>query len=142
MPLNVLVVDDSSVMRKMIAKALRLSGVPLATIHEAGNGQEGLDALDRHSVDLVLADLNMPVMDGEEMIAAIRGDPETANLPVIVVSTEGSFTRIGLLRKKGAEFVHKPFTPESLRETIAEVTGVSYEQQPGEGALEGSGPDF
>ena len=68
MAINVLVVDDSGVMRSMIIKTIRLSGLQLGEIHEAGNGREGLEALNQHWIDLVIADLNMPVMNGEEMI--------------------------------------------------------------------------
>jgi len=141
MSLNVLVVDDSSVMRAMIIKTLRLSGLPLGEVHEAANGREGLQALDRHWIDLALIDINMPVMNGEELLDKMRQNPETADVPVVVVSTEGSETRIETLRQKGAGFVHKPFTPETLRETILEITGGSDERQSGEGTLQGSHPD-
>ena len=142
MGLNVLVVDDSSVTRTMIIKTLRLSGLPVEDVLQAANGAEGLNLLRDHPVDLALVDLNMPVMTGEEMIERLRADPATADLPVVVVSTEGSFTRIALLRSMGAEFVHKPFTPEALREMVAEVTGVSHDQCAGEGTVPGGGPDF
>lgn len=142
MSLNVLVVDDSSVMRSMIIKTLRLSGVPLGEILEASNGKEGLDLLEENWVDLALVDINMPVMNGEEMIDRVRENPEMASLPVVVVSTESSETRIETLQKKGAKFVHKPFTPEALGRTIVNVTGVSYGQQSGNGAPAGGGFDF
>lgn len=142
MGLNVLVVDDSSVTRAMIVKTLRLSGLPVEQVHQAANGAEGLKLLEEAPVDLALVDLNMPVMTGEEMIERLRADPQTADLPVVVVSTEGSFTRIALLRKMGAEFVHKPFTPEALREMVAEVTGVTHERGADQGAVPGGGPDF
>ena len=142
MGLNVLVVDDSSVTRAMIVKALRLSGLPVEEVHQAANGVEGLKLLEQAPVDLALVDLNMPVMTGEEMIERLRADPQTADLPVVVVSTEGSFTRIALLRKMGAEFVHKPFTPEALREMVAEVTGVSHDECAEQGVVPGGGPDF
>lgn len=143
MALNVLVVDDSSVMRAMIRKTLKLSGLPIGKVHEAANGDEGLRALDAFPIDLALVDLNMPIMNGEQMIEQLREDPMTADLPVVVVSTEGSFTRISLLRKKGAGFVHKPFNPESLREAVADITGVSYDRSDAaEGAVQVSGPDF
>jgi two-component system chemotaxis response regulator CheY len=142
MALNVLVVDDSAVMRKMIVRTLRLSGLPLGDVFEAGNGQEGLNALREHWVDLALIDINMPVMNGEEMIDRVRQDPETADLSVIVVSTDSSETRVEMLQKKGAGFVHKPFTPEGLRETISQMTGVTHDEQAGEGTLSGSGSDF
>jgi len=74
--------------------------------------------LDDHWIDLALVDINMPVMDGGEMIERLRQNPATADLPVIIVSTEGSETRKEVLLQKGVGFVHKPFTPESLREAI------------------------
>ncbi len=141
MSLNVLVVDDSAVMRQMIIKTLRLSGVPLGEILQAANGQEGLQALNAHWVDLALVDINMPVMDGEEMISRIRADAMLADLPLVVVSTESSETRIESLAKQGARFVHKPFTPEILRNTIIGLTGVSNDQ-PGDADFPVSGPDF
>lgn len=142
MALNVLVVDDSAVMRKMIVRTLRLSGLPLGEVYEAGNGREGLEVLGAHWVDLALVDINMPVMNGEEMIDRIRQNPEMADLSVIVVSTDSSETRIEMLQKKGAGFVHKPFTPEGLRESISHLTGVTHAEQAGEGTLPGGGPDF
>jgi two-component system, chemotaxis family, chemotaxis protein CheY len=141
MSLSVLVVDDSAVMRSMIIKTLRLSGVPVSEIHEAANGQEGLQALDDHWIDLALVDINMPVMTGDEMIDKVRNSPETKDLPVIIVSTESSESRIEMLRAQGAGFVHKPFSPEILRETITGLTGVTDEQS-GDGALPSGGFDF
>ncbi|MEN6520403.1 MAG: response regulator [Armatimonadota bacterium] len=141
MALNILVVDDSLVMRTMIIKTLRLSGLELGEIYQASNGQEGLRVLEDNWVDLALVDINMPVMSGEEMIDKVRQDPGISDLPVVVVSTESSETRIEMLQKKGAEFVHKPFTPEILRETITGVTGVTNEQG-SSGTDEFSGNDF
>jgi two-component system chemotaxis response regulator CheY len=141
MALNVLVVDDSAVMRTMIIKTLRISGLPLGEIYEAGNGQEGLQVLNNNWIDLALVDINMPVMNGEEMIDQVRANPETTDLPIVVVSTESSETRIDMLHKKGAEFIHKPFTPESLRQTIVGMTGVNHEQD-GDGAFSSGGYDF
>jgi two-component system, chemotaxis family, chemotaxis protein CheY len=123
MGLNVLVVDDSGVMRSMIIKTLRLSGIGLESVREAANGAEALETINQGGVDLALVDLNMPVMGGDELIERLRDQEATRDLPVVVVSTEGSFTRISLLRRKGAGFVHKPFTPEILRQTVAEMVG-------------------
>ena len=142
MALNVLVVDDSAVMRAMIIKSLRLCGLALEQIHEAGNGEEALQLLDQHWIDLVLLDINMPVMNGEEVLQCLRHNPETAELPVIVVSTEGSDMRIATLRQYGAEFIHKPFTPEAMRTTIMSMTGVCDEQHMEDSPFTGSGPDF
>jgi two-component system chemotaxis response regulator CheY len=125
MPLNVLIVDDSSVMRAMIIKTIRMSGLDLGDVYQAGNGQEGLDAARENWVDLVVADINMPVMNGEEMIDQMKADPELSALPTIVISTEGSATRIQRLEKKGVTFIHKPFTPEIIRDAIQDLTGIT-----------------
>lgn len=127
MAFNVLLVDDSSVMRGMILRTLKLTGIPLGEIHQAGNGQEGLGVLEEHWVDLALVDINMPVMNGEEMIERVRQDPVNRDLAIIVVSTESSETRIERIKQKNVEFVHKPFTAEELRQTILRVTGVDRE---------------
>lgn len=127
MPLNILVVDDSSVTRAMIIKTLKIIGLPLGEIYQAANGLEGIEALEENWVDIALVDVNMPIMNGEEMLRQLRETPEGKNLPVIMVSTEGSQTRIESLQEQGAKFVHKPFAPEAIRQAIVEITGISYE---------------
>jgi two-component system, chemotaxis family, chemotaxis protein CheY len=124
MAINILIVEDSAVMREMIIRTLRLSNIPIGEVYQAANGQEGLDIINKNWLDLVLADINMPVMNGDEMIDKIRQNPATADLPVIIISTESSQTRIELLTKKSDGFVHKPFSPESLREAILNVIEV------------------
>lgn len=129
MALNVLVVDDSSVTRAMIIKTMKMAGMPLGDVYQAANGKEGLEALDANWIDLALVDINMPVMNGEEMIETLRENPEWQNLPVIVVSTEGSQTRIERLERKGVRFIHKPFSPETVREIINDMLGLCNEPQ-------------
>ena len=124
MSVNVLVVDDSGVMRSMIIKTIRLSGLQLGEIYQAANGREGLDALHQNWIDLVIADINMPVMNGEDMIDRMNEHPEFKDIPVVVISTEGSSTRIERLENKGARFIHKPFTPEIIRDTVKDFLGV------------------
>jgi len=123
MAINFLIVDDSSVMRSMIVKALQMSGIDLGAIHQAGNGKEGLDKLDEHGVDLAIVDITMPVMNGEEMIDCMRSRSDTNRIQVIVISTEGSEARIERLKEKGACFIHKPITPELIRDVINELVG-------------------
>lgn len=125
MPLNVLVTDDSAVMRAMIVKTLRMSGVELGDVAHASNGVEALEVLDNQWIDLVLIDINMPVMDGIELLQHIAERPYAGGLRTIVVSTEGSDPRIAQVRAHGAEFVHKPFSPEELRDVVLRVTGVA-----------------
>ncbi len=142
MAFNVLVVDDSAVMRAMIIKTLRLSGLSLGEIYQASNGAEGLDVLSNNWIDLALVDINMPVMTGEEMIDRVRKNPETRDLSIVVVSTDSSESRIEMLSRKGAGFVHKPFTPETLRETILSITGVNNYESSGAGSLSSGSFDF
>ena len=124
MALNILIVDDSTVMRSMILKTIHMSGIPVGEIHEATNGQEGLETLTEKWIDLVIADINMPVMNGEEMIDRMQENLDTRDIPVLVISTEGSQTRIERLKEKGVTFVHKPFTPEVVRDTVKAITGM------------------
>ena len=125
MPLNVLVVDDSAVTRAVIIKTLALSGIPLGQTHQAANGRLGLEVLEREWIDLILVDIIMPVMNGEEMIAAVRANPLWADIPIVVVSTEGSVTRIDRLQSSGVSFVHKPFTPEIICGILQELIEVT-----------------
>jgi two-component system chemotaxis response regulator CheY len=142
MAFNVLVVDDSAVMRTMVIKTLRLSGVPVGEVYQAANGEEGLDRLRDHWVDLVLLDLNMPQMNGEELLAEIRAHPDTKDVAVIVISTEGSEARIKHIKDLGAEFVHKPFRPEELRAIIRDLTGVSDDTFDSVPAVSNGSSDF
>ncbi|MCD6216665.1 response regulator [bacterium] len=123
MGLNVLIVDDSSVMRSMVKKTIKMSGVPVTEFFQAENGKVGLDVLEREWVDVIFADINMPVMNGMEMIDNIRNNNEQKEIPIIVISTESSTTRIQEITEKGVHFIHKPFTPEKLREVINDILG-------------------
>jgi two-component system chemotaxis response regulator CheY len=97
-------------------------------IHEAENGKTGLDCLKDNWIDLILSDLNMPVMSGIEMIDEMAKDGLLKDIPVIIISTDGSLKRIEELKEKGIrEYIRKPFTPESLSEVIDRVLGVNHE---------------
>lgn len=124
MAINILVVDDSSVMRSMIIRTIQLCGLDISEIYEAGNGKEGLEMLDNKWIDLLFMDVNMPVMNGMEMLDKIREHPEMKDLPVLVVSTESNEGRIKTFDEKGAGFVHKPFTPELLKNKIETMLGL------------------
>ena len=141
MAYNILVVDDSAVMRGMIIKTLRLSGLALDEVHQAANGAEGLKAIGANRIDLALVDINMPVMNGEEMIDCVRENPATADLPIIVVSTESSETRIESFAEKGVRFIHKPFEPQTFRTMVREMTGEDDEQF-GSDVIQDGGCDF
>lgn len=124
MAYNILVVDDSETVRAVLAKAIEMSGVEVKSLLTAGNGQEALDILDRDWVDLVFADINMPVMGGVEMVRRMMADDGMKAIPVVIVSTEGSATRIKGLMDSGVKaFLRKPFTPEGLKSTIDGIMG-------------------
>ena len=130
MAINILIVDDSGVMRSMIQKSVQMSGLQVGVIHHAANGREGLDALGQHWIDLVITDINMPVMTGEEMIGQMRERPDLKTIPTIVVSTEGSLARIERLKTQGLKFIHKPFSPEKIRDTVKDVLGREVFNEP------------
>ena len=123
---NVLVVDESPVLRAAIRKVAKLAGVEEDQIFEAGNGQEALDVLETVWIDLVLLDLNMPMMDGEEFARRVRENDDLADVAIVVVSTEANRERLDRMRALGTlEVLHKPFEPEDLRRIIGTVIGVA-----------------
>ena len=124
MALNILIVDDSKVMRTMVLKTLSMSGVQISNGYEANNGKEGLEILSENWIDLVIVDINMPVMNGEEMIEHMKANEETRDIPTIVISTEGSETRIARLLEKGVDFIRKPFSPEIIRDKISNIINI------------------
>ncbi|MBI5118467.1 response regulator [Candidatus Poribacteria bacterium] len=125
MAFNILLVDDSATVRAVISKALQLAEVPINELHHAANGKEALDILDGHWIDLVFADINMPVMTGVEMVEKMCQDGLLKTVPVVIVSTEGSATRIDQLKDKGVRaYIRKPFTPELIREVVHNIMGV------------------
>jgi two-component system, chemotaxis family, chemotaxis protein CheY len=126
MSFNVLIVDDSSSMRSVIKKIISLSGFRMDGCIEAGNGQEGLLALEKEWVDLIISDINMPEMSGLEMLRRLKAYSVYQDIPVIVVSTEGSEERIHEAVRCGARgFIKKPFLPEDFKKILHDVLGVN-----------------
>lgn len=124
MAFNILIIDDSKIIRSVIKKTLEISGIPVGSVLEASNGLEGLTVMREHWIDLVFADLNMPVMNGLEMLDMMAQEKLLQKTPVLICSTEGSKTRIEELFKKGVRaFIRKPITPEILRNVVKEVMG-------------------
>lgn len=124
MNFNILIVDDSEIMRAMLKKVIAMSDAPVKEIYEATNGVEGLKVLEDELVDVVLSDINMPQMNGIEMIEKIKSTDETKHLPIIVVSTEGSAHVVDNLMNMGIrEYLRKPFTPETVRDALKKVLG-------------------
>lgn len=127
MAFRVLIVDDSPVMRTFIRRIIALSGMEAAELLEASNGLEALNLLQTQWVDVVLTDINMPVMDGAELMRRLAADETLKTLPVVVVSTDGTAHRVEQMLGLGARgYVKKPFQPETLREELERVLGGAY----------------
>lgn len=128
MAANVLVVDDSKIMRQMIKRTLRMAGLDIHEMYEASNGIEAFAQLAQHEVGVVILDINMPVMNGIQFLNRMHDDPRLRDVPVVIASTEGSETRIEQLLENGARgYLRKPFHPEQLRDTLAPMLGLKEE---------------
>lgn len=118
--LDVLIVDDSAAIRKILQRVLRQAEVPLGTVYEAGDGKEALEVLKQQTVGLILSDINMPNMDGLEFLTKVRAEQSWQNLPVVMVSTEGTHAKVLEAVERGASgYVRKPFTAEQIKEKLA-----------------------
>jgi two-component system chemotaxis response regulator CheY len=119
-PLDVLIVDDSAAMRKILQRVLRQTDLPLGEIHEAGDGAEAVDILKNRQVGLVLSDINMPRMDGLQLLAHIKEMEHMKKVPVIMISTECPQGKVMEAVQLGADgYVRKPFTAEQIKEQLA-----------------------
>lgn len=119
---DVLVVDDSAAIRKILQRVLRQTGMAIRTIHEAGDGQEALEILKIHRPALVLTDINMPNMDGLQLLAAMKASDGWRDIPVVMITTEGGETKVGEAVKLGAVgYVRKPFTADQIKEKLAGI---------------------
>jgi two-component system, chemotaxis family, chemotaxis protein CheY len=119
---DVLVVDVSAAIRKILTRVLRQTGLAIGEIHEASDGQEALDLLKTRDVGLVLSDINMPKMDGLQMLAAMKNAPGWRDIPVVIITTEGCETKVGeAVRLGAAGYVRKPFTADQIKEKLAGI---------------------
>jgi two-component system, chemotaxis family, chemotaxis protein CheY len=117
--IRALIVDDSSVMRKIVERSLRQAGIELETVVEASNGAEGLVALRDNRVDLVLCDINMPVMDGLEFVRQVGSVENARGVPIVMITTEGSESHVVQALSLGARgYIRKPFTPDQVKEHV------------------------
>lgn len=119
MALDVMIVDDSAAIRKILHRVLLQADVPLGAVLEASDGKEALEKLKSASVGLILSDINMPNMDGIELLSALKAQEQTKGVPVIMVTTEGSSSRVMEAVNLGAAgYVRKPFTAEQIKEKL------------------------
>ncbi len=120
--IRTLIVDDSSVMRKIVERSLRQAGLNLTETLEASNGAEALAAIKDHKVDLILCDINMPVMDGLEFVKQLATLESAKGTPVVMITTEGSEGHVVQALSAGARgYIRKPFTPDQVKEHVLPV---------------------
>ncbi|MGD0127594.1 Chemotaxis protein CheY homolog [Acidobacteriia bacterium SbA2] len=118
-PVNVLIVDDSSVMRKIVGRSLRQAGLDLVQVLEASNGSEALSLARENPLDLILSDINMPLMDGLEFVRQLRGIESAQHTPVVMITTEAGEGHVVQALSLGASgYIRKPFTPEQIKERV------------------------
>ena len=114
-----LVVDDSSVMRKIVVRSLVQAGVELAETLEAGHGLEALAILKEKTPDIILSDINMPAMDGLEFVRQLRNIESARGVPVVMITTEGSEANVVEAISCGARgYIRKPFTAEQVKQHV------------------------
>jgi two-component system chemotaxis response regulator CheY len=119
MALDVLIVDDSAAIRKILHRVLVQAEVELGKVHEAGDGQEALEKLKTEKVGLILSDINMPNMDGMEFLTRLKADEAFKTVPVLIVTTEGSQAKVMQALALGAAgYVKKPFTADQIKEKL------------------------
>jgi two-component system chemotaxis response regulator CheY len=117
--IRALIVDDSTVMRKIVERSLRQAGLDLKEVYEAASGIEGIEVLRSHSVDLILSDINMPSMDGLEFLKQIRAQNLADGVPVVMITTESSEEHVKQAIEAGAQgYIRKPFTPDQVKERV------------------------
>jgi len=122
MSLDVMIVDDSAAIRKILQRVLIQADVPIGKVVEAGDGQDALEKLKTATVGLILSDINMPNMDGLQLLAALKSQESTKGVPVIMVTTEGSSNKVMEAVSLGAAgYVRKPFTAEQIKEKLAGI---------------------
>lgn len=119
MALNVLIVDDSAAIRKILERVLRHADFQLGEVIEAGDGREALDKLQAANVGLILSDINMPNMDGLEFLQRVKANESWKTLPIIMVTTEGSQDKVLQAIQLGASgYIRKPFTADQIKEKL------------------------
>jgi two-component system chemotaxis response regulator CheY len=127
MSYRVLIVDDSPAMRSFIRRVIQISGFDCDLCLEAPNGEEALRVLDAEWVDVILTDINMPTMNGEQFVRRLEADESLRAIPVLVVSTDSTGHRVQQMLALGAKgYLPKPFTPEALREQLECLLGAAY----------------
>ena len=125
MSFNVLIVDDSASMRAVIKKIVTISGFQMDKCLEANNGREAMEVLSTNWIDIIISDINMPEVNGLELLEQLQKNETLKEIPVIMITTEGSTERMQEAFKLGAKgFVKKPFLPDEIKKVLYDVIGV------------------
>ncbi|MGE0040530.1 MAG: response regulator [Vicinamibacterales bacterium] len=125
--INILIVDDSAMMRTMIKRVAALADVPIGEVYEAANGAEAIRVLESHVIDAMFTDINMPVMTGKELLQEIERHPEWQHLVRVIISTDGSNARREEMSHLNVRcYVEKPFRPEVMRDVLSDVAGSEH----------------
>jgi two-component system, chemotaxis family, chemotaxis protein CheY len=120
MPVDILIVDDSAAIRKILHRVLRQTDVPIGEVYEAGDGLEALDVMKSRKVGLILSDINMPKMDGLQLLSELKANEAWKRVPFVMITTEGSQNKVVEAVNLGAAgYVRKPFTAEQIRDKLA-----------------------
>ena len=120
MPVDVLIVDDSAAIRKILQRVLTQTNLPLGKVIEAADGCEALEAMKQQKIGLILSDINMPNMDGLQLLNELKANDQWKNVPVLMISTDGSQAKVMEAVQLGARgFVRKPFLADQLKEKLA-----------------------
>ncbi len=129
MSVNVLIVDDSVTIRLMIKKVLMISlGDELGDVYEASDGISALSRIADNDISVMMVDLNMPRMNGMQLISRLKSNPKYSDIPIVVISTEGSEERIRELEELGiAGYIRKPFRPEQIRKVLSNILEICNE---------------
>ena len=138
MPFNILVVDDSASMRKVLRKSITMCNIGEIHFYEAENGQAALEVLKNEWVDLVFTDINMPVMDGFELVSNLNVDDIHKNTPIVVVTSDLSAENAEAAKQSNIKhIVYKPFRPEGIRELLINLLGLEVNEDGDDNESEG-----
>lgn len=122
MDTDVLVVDDYSAIRKILQRMLRQSGLAIGNIYGADDGRQALELLKIYKVDIILTDVIMPNMDGMQLLAAVKAAPQWRHIPIVLITTEASESRVSEAVRLGASgYVRKPFTSDQIKEKLERI---------------------
>jgi len=122
MPLDVMIVDDSAAIRKILQRVLTQLEIPIGAVHEACDGREALEMLKTRTVGLIFSDINMPNMDGIELLTRLKATDSLKTVPIVMVTTEGSQAKVLQALELGAVgYVRKPFTAEHIKEKLVGI---------------------